>query len=47
MAIEIGTKIRIPYWKKENIKDIINNHLQRLNERDTDKQCMQQSELRP
>lgn len=41
------TMIRIPYWKKENIKDIINNHLQRLNERDTDKQCMQQSELRP
>lgn len=26
--------LRIPYWEKENIEEIINNHLQRLSERD-------------
>lgn len=26
--------LRIPYWEKENIKEIINNHLQRLSRKD-------------
>ena len=25
--------LRIPYWEKENVKSIINNHLQRLSEK--------------
>ena len=25
--------LRIPYWEKENIETIINNHLQRLSEK--------------
>lgn len=28
--------LRIPYWEKENIETIINNHLQRLSERTSD-----------
>lgn len=28
--------LRIPYWEKENIEEIIDNHLQRLSERDYD-----------
>ena len=26
--------LRIPYWEKDNIETIINNHLQRLSEKD-------------
>ena len=29
--------LRIPYWEKQNIENIITNHLQRLNERDSNK----------
>ena len=25
--------LRIPYWEKENVESIINNHLQRLSEK--------------
>lgn len=37
--------LRIPYWEKENIKTIINNHLQRLSVKESLDGTMQQSEL--